>query len=729
MAMRRPRGTIQFLLASLILPLSLGAQEGQDDLLQAAQRAESRGDMAAALDHLHQLTEERPTFAFGHFVLGRVYLGVGEWEKARRALERAVELDPDWPIAHNYLGLAFMQDPLMWDQAIAAFQEAIALDPDYPEALYNLASISYLSGGPKGLGAAHQLYHHLLTVVPDFRDARERLAEVEAKLLSLTSGLVVPSRKERERSGGTVGDPMEGYRAMVSPFTGEEDPEKLWLDIREIATDEERKQWKPASVEQRGEFFLRFWNRRDPLPTTPENERLEEHYRRLEYARTHFRSRRPQGYDERGKIYVRHGEPEERVVYDLIASPTGFGSRRTESWMYRDEQGKRRIFHFSEMGVGNLVLVPSLVQAVNPLRAVPLLPTREQLRELGLTPQFFFARETLDPKYGRMGIMLDEIIRQPFPYGAESSFRAFEELVEEEALEVAEAQYWALHEESYEPPGGGDGVKLPFQSVQFAGEASGSEVVFVYGLPLDQFAPPDASEALVRSTLQVFDPNWELIEARETQSGYPVPRGKRMGVSLESLTLSPGPYHFAFGVEGEATETRGSYRGDLKVRPFHYQRLNLSDLLLAEIISPHLGAALLQRHGLGIQPLPFAMVSGDRPLHLYFEIYHLTADDEGRARYRMDFTIASYGQNHLAARIFSSLGHLLGQKEGSGRVTVSYQRESQVESWIQPEYVALDLGSLPPGVYTIQVEVSDQVGDVHVTQKTIFRVDESGAAE
>ncbi len=54
-----------------------------------------------------------------------------------------------------------------------------------------------------------------------------------------------------------------------------------------------------------------FWIERDPTPTTPENERLLEHWSRIAYARENhvYNRSSPFGTDDRGTLYVKYGPP------------------------------------------------------------------------------------------------------------------------------------------------------------------------------------------------------------------------------------------------------------------------------------------------------------------------------------------------------------------------------------------------------------------------------------
>ena len=90
-----------------------------------------------------------------------------------------------------------------------------------------------------------------------------------------------------------------------------------------------------------------FWTERDRAELRGEGERLREHYRRLFYARKNFQltslnrhydivERYRSGsrdFDDRGIIYIRHGEPTTRATY---AAP---GLEPNESWRYTRPEG------------------------------------------------------------------------------------------------------------------------------------------------------------------------------------------------------------------------------------------------------------------------------------------------------------------------------------------------------------------------------------------------------
>jgi len=69
---------------------------------------------------------------------------------------------------------------------------------------------------------------------------------------------------------------------------------------------------------ERDMFIVAFWKARDENPSTPENEAKDEHYRRIEYANSHFgRGLAAGGWrTDMGRIYITLGEPKTIERYE-----------------------------------------------------------------------------------------------------------------------------------------------------------------------------------------------------------------------------------------------------------------------------------------------------------------------------------------------------------------------------------------------------------------------------
>jgi GWxTD domain-containing protein len=81
-----------------------------------------------------------------------------------------------------------------------------------------------------------------------------------------------------------------------------------------IGTDDEVRQLEKAPERERGAVWAAFWARRDPTPGTAQNEALDEHWVRVRYANDNFKTSEPGWRTDRGRIYIRYGEPDETEI-------------------------------------------------------------------------------------------------------------------------------------------------------------------------------------------------------------------------------------------------------------------------------------------------------------------------------------------------------------------------------------------------------------------------------
>jgi len=125
---------------------------------------------------------------------------------------------------------------------------------------------------------------------------------------------------------------------------------KKWLDedVYWIITEEERDVFaRLANNEEREAFIEQFWNRRNPDPSSGDNEFKTEHYRRIMYANERFAAGIAGWKTDRGMIYIKFGPPD-RVQSWSAGGPYerdrkeggGFTSIfPTERWEYRHIDG------------------------------------------------------------------------------------------------------------------------------------------------------------------------------------------------------------------------------------------------------------------------------------------------------------------------------------------------------------------------------------------------------
>lgn len=156
----------------------------------------------------------------------------------------------------------------------------------------------------------------LLTLAPG---GYRFVVELKAPVLPPTPGKrPVPIRREKS------------FEMIQSVATIAADPRNTLEVLDYIADKSEHDAMKNLTTdEQKRQFFESFWKRRDPTPDTPENEAMNEFYRRVQYADQHFGVGGQGWRTDMGRIYIKFGQPDE-----VVRSPFNFDRPPEEIWYY-----------------------------------------------------------------------------------------------------------------------------------------------------------------------------------------------------------------------------------------------------------------------------------------------------------------------------------------------------------------------------------------------------------
>lgn len=137
----------------------------------------------------------------------------------------------------------------------------------------------------------------------------------------------------------------------TAPLERRLDPEseEFFDKIRYIITKEESKIFLELPPSERSKFIEEFWRRRDPTPTTERNEYKDAYFQRIDDANRLFRGGRPGWLQDRGRIYILFGPPNERQTnpmggrqVDVYVDPrkmddsrrVATGEKANEVWVY-----------------------------------------------------------------------------------------------------------------------------------------------------------------------------------------------------------------------------------------------------------------------------------------------------------------------------------------------------------------------------------------------------------
>ena len=351
----------------------------------------------AAIEPSRRVTRDRPDWPWGWYLLGLAEtqraasqqantlnlgsrVGVGTLERAVGRFRRALGVDPGFtPAALRVAELSLsLRDTALYQPACDDLRLASTRTPETPALLLARGRLERAADATDSAEAVFERYV--------WAGGDRALGLLELARTRLGRGDAAGEGPYYEGAGSDDSLAVAGYRADLAP----------------IAADSELAAFDRTHGSARAEFLRRFWTTRDGIELRAEGERLREHYRRLLHARRHFAltvSRRFYGaadayrnggteIDDRGVIYVRHGEPTERL------RPFVYGLMPNESWRYARAEGDL-LFHFSagyDQGSGGDLYDYRLVESVLDLRGAEEAPP----------DQLLLSRQALSPLYGRM---------------------------------------------------------------------------------------------------------------------------------------------------------------------------------------------------------------------------------------------------------------------------------------------------------------------------------------
>ena len=121
----------------------------------------------------------------------------------------------------------------------------------------------------------------------------------------------------------------------------------------------DRQDWvdslRRASPERRPEVWREFWKATDPVPFTPENEALDDYFRRVQAANVRFQDEGEPGWlTERGEVFITLGEPDEMLDMSNGMDRSGV---RVIRWTYNTQ---RLVLYFQDQtGFSRFRLTPA----------------------------------------------------------------------------------------------------------------------------------------------------------------------------------------------------------------------------------------------------------------------------------------------------------------------------------------------------------------------------------
>ena len=566
--------------------------------------------------------------AFANYALGVLYKKQNILRISRKYFTKALEFDEtmvpamielgenyyrdmlqyyhrytDTEIALSYRGFA-MED---YDFAVGYLRKAIRYDPRNKGAAYLLGSLYYET---EEYNLMRELFEEMYNFYPQDRD------------VNLFLGLAHLS--------------LRNYEDAFEYFTNA---------LARLDENEKKKLFSPGYLSRnQGDISTEiqienFWNQRDPMFITEENERLLEHFGRFAYANLRFTAPKLgcEGWQtDRGKTYIRYGKPQ-----------------------YIIEYGKSMEFN-----------------AIYPPMQIWIYP-RFQLA---------FSDEFWNGLYQ---------FTEPSP----GSISVFKERTNVNYTLVAENVFSEISESfDFSLPGGT--FTSPYQ-IKFFRETNKTEGLLYFGVPIQEklYYPEQELESaiFVLNDQKLPDSRFmEKIELHLNDDSLQIT--DNYVINTLSFHHDAGWVSYSFEIINKTLEKNFVDRSEIIIPDFTVDSLLISDIIVADQITPVTDAHPWQRNGQYILPNILQVFEKNDTLSVYFEIYNLLPDKNGYVQYRVENAISKKEK----AGIFKSI---FGKETKKWSIVNEYTGQKTSDYLVQ----SIHLYNLDAGDYDFEIIVHDDI--------------------
>lgn len=498
-----------------------------------------------------------------------------------------------------------------------------------------------------------------------------------------------------------------------------ESPYKKWLteEVPYIITDQERAAFKKLATDDEREAFIEnFWERRNPNPSSPENEYKEEYYRRIAYANEHYASGIPGWKTDRGRIYIMYGPPDEIESHPSGGSyerPDSEGGGETstypfEQWRYRyiDGIGTNIILEFVDTtmtGEYHMTMDPGEKDALLHVPGAGL-TMAEQMGMTGSASKLDrFQRTdgmTIGNPMGGTPESMNEFTRldlySKIFQAPQIKMKDLKAIVTSKISATllpfdVRMDYIKITDETVLTP---ITVQVSNRDLQFQNKDSVMHSVMDIFLEVTSLGGHIVDSTTKTMALDVPAHEFEIFQNHRSIFQYPV-------------TLRPGRYKLSLVVKDDSNGHVGSEEIGINVPRFDDDKLTNSSLILADQIQPlptsQVGTGMFVIGGTKVRPCVTNTFDKSQTLGIYMQVYNLGIDEKThKPSLNVQYEVEKDGKA------------LLDQPEDANALKKASQQFT-VEKTMR-------LASLAPGKYTVQVKVTDNIKKETISPSQTFEV-------
>ena len=524
-------------------------------------------------------------------------------------------------------------------------------------------------------------------------------------------------------------DWFKGEKKLLSLLPAQEQTE--YNSLKYLMNCYQRRQYlRLDSVEQRREWAELFWLMLDPTPTTDWNERRIEHEARVQAAYERYNWLEKPGWDSRGEILIRYGEPDHILKTEAVI---GYYSQRMpgEIWYYNslgflvsftDDFLNGRYSYLQDHYSFDFIefarregLSLSAREEMEGLRTSSAGKLRIELLPQHIDPFLEDPAFAMNPD--NIGGYIAGIDAKTTVAEAENykvmkfSQRTAEKAATNFFVYLGERPF--LHT----PELVENRLTTYFDVTAFKGGPGKLRTEINFEVPaheLESIERESGHHAEVELRVIARDTKMKLVAFKGDLISASLPAG----IQANSSTLLPGqvvmtlePGYYRLGIEAidRCSGKRGSFSTSVELPSFD-DRLAVSDIQFARAINESDSCVKFMKGNLQVIPHPLHAYRIPYPLVFYFEIYGLDTDGEDIAFYKIEYEIVPLEKRRWGPVLL----------DVSTAISSSFETSGFGAKHVQRLEIATE--NLWEGPFELTVKVTDRRTRLNIEKSTKFSI-------
>jgi GWxTD domain-containing protein len=673
------------------------------------------------------------------------YDGEYDWIEARKAAEKALEIDPQNP---DYIfTFASIREKQGWRaEAMRNYKKVLKYDPENAEAYYHLGILyrneKYFYNGMVDVESMTQLYdENYLRYIREFGN-RSRGLSSDRRIYDAQTTL-----PESFLISSIYADVISEKYALLGVISFEEYAKEALENSESFfnqALEYNPNHWQ--SLIQLGLLAYEYH----------QSEKLAEYVRKLEtmglYEKevwlflglAHLELHHPEKAEDAFRMAVGFLSDDEKRIFEtpLYLLPFEDPDEQDKSkaiqlasnidkeayWKSRDPffstmNNERKLEHLARCAYSHF-------RFSFPLRRVEGLKTHRGKVYIRYGSPLHVARKFPDVPfhYYEIWYYKDKTFWFDDPWG---DGRSGYQLAKNNLMREAARYEFKDHPETYTYEAEGKSYDIPCQMVSFRGDQGKTALDIFYGVPVfqsDFISFQNVNLASYQNNLFFFDRNWNTILNTTSSRNFKTSilldsTETNLYVDQTSIEIDPGDYFFSLEMQNQYSKNVGTFRDSLEIVDYLGDSLQMSDILLAQNIKTN-EQPITDRQALEIVPNPTKSFEIGQQLYLFYEIYNLVKNSEmGKTNYNISTTVTLKEKPKKGiGKVFKGIKSVMGLKSQNQKVTSYYDYQGDSET--ERQYSIIDIKDWGFGTFVLSVNIQDVNSDQVVRKEVEFKIRE-----